>query len=102
MDIVSLTVLFITSNLKSSIQNKKLKKYFWYLKTSKVGKDDTNSGEVIYPSLEDDGSLENKKANQNQNHFDIKQIRMNGSVYKLRKNQIRHWIELNEVIVGDL
>ncbi len=93
--------LFVTFKLKTSMEKKSLKKYFWYLKTSKAGKDDTISGEVVYPTLEEDITSVNIQTNKNQNRFDIKQIRIDGSKYKLSENQIRHWIELYGMIQSD-
>jgi hypothetical protein len=73
------------------------------MKTSKAGKDDIISGEVVYPILDEDlKSVTDNGLKHFQKHNDTKQIRIDGVGYKLSENQIRKWVEFYGVIQGDL
>jgi hypothetical protein len=54
--------------MKTVVEKESLIKYFWYLKTSKAGKDDRIIGEVVYPKLGVDilSLNDNVQSSQNQ------------------------------------
>ena len=94
--------LFITFKLAKVINKEELQyREFWYLKTSKAGKDDTISGEVVYPAMEVLNKVEFQEKEKTQ-ESNIKQLRIDGCGYVLTENQIRHWIGLFANIEGEL
>ena len=95
--------LLITFKLNKEINKEELHfSEFWYLKTSKAGKDDMISGEVVYPIMGDllrtETSFQDKPKAQKTN---IKQLRVDGCDYNLTEKQIRHWIDLFGKIEGE-
>ena len=86
----------ITFKLKHPTSRLNLNRYFWYLKESSAGVDNTISGEVVYPKFEDT-CIEMETPNEK-----MRQVKIEGCHYKLSETQIRNWLDLYGKVVGDV
>jgi hypothetical protein len=96
--------LSITFKLKHSISRDQLNRYFWYLKESSLGFDDTISGEVVYPEFQEprinqDGTFYKRSVVQPEK---IRLVKIEGCHYKLSETQIRDWLDLYGSVRGDV
>ena len=76
---------------------KTVHKYFWFNKTSKAGKCNKISRQVVQPPLEDKNTetdtYHTAQDKTKGNNFDIRELRIDGFNFKLSKSEIQNWIE---------